>query len=260
MRSSKFFVFGWMLMFTLMLTGCVNVQDMERDKSIDDAVNAHVKAAAEYLVHDQPNEAKRHLSEAIQLRPKSAMVQNGLALLYRYLHDQENEEKYLKLAIRYDGKYAAARTNYGVLLASEKRYKEAIKQFQVAATDLDNPSSGLAWANMGRCYERMGEDDKALVVYRKAALLSSTSTDVYLNMANIYLKRKDLAAARQVYGTYTRLQNPQGPDGLWLGIQLADQAGDANARASYEMALKNLYPQSPQYQTWLNWSRSGGRR
>lgn len=256
MTVSKFLSLG-VLLLAVVLTGCVNVEQVERDKSIDEAVTAHVKAAAEYLVHDQPNEAKRHLSEAVRLRPRSAMVQNGLALMYRYLHDQENEEKHLKQAIRYDGTYAAARTNYGVLLASEQRYKEAIKQFQVAATDLDNPSSGLAWANMGRCYERMGDDDKALVSYRKAALLSSASTGVYLNMAAIYLKRKDLPAAQQAYGTYTRLQNPQGPDGLWLGIQLAEQAGDTNSRASYEMALKNLYPQSQQYQDWLKWSQSG---
>ena len=38
--------------------------------------------------------------------------------------------------------------------------------------------------------------------------------------------------------------------GLLLGIQLAKVNGDSNAEASYSMALRNLYPQSAEYQSY----------
>lgn len=247
----------WVLMcLSLLLAGCVNVQNMEHQKDIDDAVAARVKAAMEYLRYDQPNEAKRHLSDALALRPKSPMVQNGLAMLYRYMHDSASEEEHLKLALKYDSSFAPARNNYGIMLTEQKRYPEAIKQFEMAASDLDYASSGLAYANLGRCYELTGNADKAIWAYQKAMLLNSAGPDIYLNLASIYFERKDYASAQHYYDSYTKIQNPQGPDGLWLGIRLANQANNRNARASYELALKNLYPKSAQYQAWQKWNQA----
>ena len=251
----------WVLMcLSLLLAGCVNVQKMEQKKDIDDAVAARVKAAMEYLRYDQPNEAKRHLSDAVSMRPKSPMVQNGLAMLYRYLHDPANEEAHLKLALKYDSAYAPARNNYGIMLASQKRYPEAIKQFELAASDLDNAGSGLAYANLGRCYELTGDQDKAIWAYQKSILLNSAGPDIYLNLASIYFGRSDYTSAQRYYDSYIKFQNPQGPDGLWLGIRLAAQANNSNAQSSYELALKNLYPNSAQYQAWQKWSQGQGSR
>jgi type IV pilus assembly protein PilF len=249
----------WVLVcLSLLLVGCVNVQKMEHEKDIDDAVANRVKAAMEYLRYDQPNEAKRHLSDALAMRPKSPMVQNGLAMLYRYLQDPANEEKHLKLALKYDSSFAPAHNNYGIMLTSQKRYPEAIKQFEMAASDLDNASSGLAYANLGRCYELTGNQDKAIWAYQKSMLLNSAGPDIYLSLATIYFGRQDYASAQHYYDGYTKIQNPQGPDGLWLGIRLAAQANNRNAQASYELALKNLYPNSAQYQTWQKWSQTQG--
>lgn len=247
---------GVLMLLTLLLAACVNVQKVQHEKDISDAVTARVKAAMEYLRYDQPNEAKRHLSDALTMRPESPLVQNGLAMLYRYLHDPASEEKHLKLALKYDGHFSPARNNYGIMLTEQKRYPEAIKQFEMAASDLDYASSGLAYANLGRCYELVGKDDKAIWAYQKAMLLNSAGPDVYLNLAVIYFKRKDLASAQHYYDSYTKMQNPQGPDGLWFGIQLAQQAHNRNARASYELALKNLYPDSAQYQAWQKWKQT----
>jgi len=38
---------------------------------------------------------------------------------------------------------------------------------------------------------------------------------------------------------------------LLLGIELARELNDANAEASYALALKNLYPDSREYQGYL---------
>jgi len=37
---------------------------------------------------------------------------------------------------------------------------------------------------------------------------------------------------------------------LWLGIRIERRMGDQNALASYELALKRLYPDSEEYKAW----------
>lgn len=37
---------------------------------------------------------------------------------------------------------------------------------------------------------------------------------------------------------------------LWLGIRLQRILGDKNKQASYELALRNLFPGSPEYKAY----------
>ena len=46
-------------------------------------------------------------------------------------------------------------------------------------------------------------------------------------------------------------QVAQDARGLWLGIRLERIYGDTDALASYELALKHLYPDSPEYKAYL---------
>ncbi|HBF06601.1 MAG TPA: type IV pilus biogenesis/stability protein PilW, partial [Gammaproteobacteria bacterium] len=41
------------------------------------------------------------------------------------------------------------------------------------------------------------------------------------------------------------------PRSLWLGIQIERVNGDADAMASYVLALRNLYPKSPEYRRYM---------
>jgi type IV pilus assembly protein PilF len=249
---------GPLLLSLLFLCSCVNVHELQQQKSMKEAAAKNVAVAMQYLRYDQPNQAKMHLAKALEQQPHSAMVQNGLAILYRYLQDPVREEEHLKQALSDDKHFSPARNNYGIMLTRQKRYEEAIEQFSAAAQDIDNDNSGLAYANMGRCYELMNENDKALWAYQKAVLLNSAGPEIFLNMATIYFRQKNYPNAEHYYKRYTKSQNPQGADGLWFGIQLANAMGDVNSRASYEMALKNLYPTSTQYEAWQKWSQAHG--
>ena len=41
------------------------------------------------------------------------------------------------------------------------------------------------------------------------------------------------------------------PRGLLLGLEIADQTGDQDALGSYELALRNLYPDSAEHRAWM---------
>ncbi len=248
-----------LIALTLLMSACTSVKEAQRQAKVDDAVSAHVHAAIVYLQQDDPNNAKRHLSDALKLRPHNAQVQHGLALLYRYLREPVKEEKHLKKALEYNPDFSPARNNYGLLLYSQQRYDEAVVQFRKAASDLNNPSSGLAWANLGRCYEKMGLEDKEINAFSKAVRLNSARPSVYLKLVDAFMERGDYGKAQLYYHQYKKRQNPQRPEGLWLGIQLATHTHDMDARASYELALENLYPSSKQYKAWKEWKNNKGK-
>lgn len=246
-----------LLLLPWLLSACVAVQHTP-SRDIDAAVSAHVKAAIEYLRYDKPNSAKRHLAAALKMRPKSALVQNGLALLYRYLKDPVKQEEHLRRALANNPNYAPAHNNYGIMLYYQQRYTEAIEQFKAAANDLDNTSSGLAWANLGRCYYKLGKSDAAIHAFHKAELLNSANAGVYLDMTSIYFARKDYVHAEHYYRFYAKAARPQSAEGLWLGIRLAAATDNNDALASYQLALEHLYPTSPQFKLWQRWRQTNG--
>ncbi|MDQ8037071.1 MAG: hypothetical protein REI12_06580, partial [Pedobacter sp.] len=53
-------------------------------------------------------------------------------------------------------------------------------------------------------------------------------------------------------------KQPQTPQSLWLGIRLGRQLGDnKDALASYELALRRLYPGSPEYKLYQDSQKAG---
>lgn len=254
-------VFGLVLCCTtISLSGCITVPQAEHKADIDRAVSSHIKLAYKYLRADQPNEAKRHLSQARALRPKSEVVHNALAIFYDYLHNPEKEEEHLKKALKYNPNYPAARNNYGLLLSGEGRYEEAVEQFYIAAHDLDNPNSGLAYANLGRCYQAMGNNEKAMKAYRKAERLHSAGPSIFLAMAELYFADQDNKDAQRYYDNYVAFTPTQSAAALWLGIRLSDRLENMSKKAHYETMLEEQYPDSEQYNKWLQWNQKKGEQ
>ena len=71
-----------------------------------------------------------------------------------------------------------------------------------------------------------------------------------LEMGYLRLAAGDVAAAESYYGVYRTVVPRQSPRGLVLGIEISAAVGDRDAQSSYELALRNLYPDSSEYQAW----------
>ena len=75
-------------------------------------------------------------------------------------------------------------------------------------------------------------------------------------MAAVSLKKQNLEAgdtneAARYHSTYRTVSPQQSPRGLLLGLEVADQTGDQDALGSYELALRNLYPDSAEHRAWM---------
>ena len=100
-------------------------------------------------------------------------------------------------------------------LYKDGKYNEAIDAFSaVLETEGDNAE---IYNNIGLCYANLGEDEKAEKNYLKAQELNPKLPQVYINLADIYYKEKDMGSGIELMsqGIYEM------PDNLVLRHYLA---------------------------------------
>lgn len=76
-------------------------------------------------------------------------------------------------------------------LYNEQKYKEAIDIFSSVLET--NEDSAEIYNNIGLCYANLGDDVQAKKHYLKAQELNPKLAEVYINLADIYYKQKDMA-------------------------------------------------------------------
>lgn len=252
--GSRFFT----LLLSVLLVSCM-VLEKTRPPNADMAVSRRVAAGFEYLQMGQPSEARRHISRALESEPRSPEAHNAMALLYNYEGDAERAERHFRKAIRYDRNYSLARNNYGALLLSQRKYKDALEQFSIAADDPSYDNRAVAFENKGRALMALERYDEALNAFNTTLRLNSDLAQPLLEMAWIYFIKQEFRAAQRAYEAYEGGIDVQSARGLWLGIQLAARQQSLDKLASYELALSKLYPSSPEHRQWRSWV-DGGRQ
>lgn len=224
----------------------------ETERALADRIAVGLEAMAK----GDPERARRHLSRALEIAPKSGKAHAAMAALYRYEMDDEREEAHYRKALRYEPGFSRARNNYAILLYRQGRYREAIRQLERATNDTSYDQRSIAFMNLGRCYVQTGEPEKALAALEKSARLDPSQPDVLLELAelNYNLRRHDTARSYlQVYegrGRHT-------PRSLWLGIRLAHLARNPELMAGYELQLENLFKGTPEHAQWMAWRDAG---
>jgi tetratricopeptide (TPR) repeat protein len=191
------------------------------------------------------------------------------------------------------GEHVFYRLQPGELSAAEaERANELLKQFNLSADSGDNeatlkalleldkmmPDNAEVNFNIAGTYEKMGDDDKALEHYKKAAELKPEFFDAWLSVADIYGKRKewadaeanmkkaldlkadpvvafnysvyaqnagDTAAAKEGYEKVVELDPNQALAYYQLGLIAVNEGENATAIAHFEKFLE-LEPNHPQ--------------
>jgi len=213
------------------------------------AVQVSIQAGIEYIKAGMPEAAQRHLDRAIKLDPHSAEAHNALALLYQQTGDVELEEKHLKKALSENSNYSQARTNYGSFLYRQGKYKAALKQLTYAAEDTHYDKRDLAYENIGYCAIRLNDLALAEQSFIKALRLNSALVDNYFELAQIAFAQQKTQLANNYLKQFSA-ERQHTSRSLWLGIQIARQLNLKDDLSSYELALKNLYPNSAEYQLY----------
>ncbi|WP_445363409.1 type IV pilus biogenesis/stability protein PilW [Microbulbifer sp. ANSA003] len=243
--SAKFKSLSLLVLLGTLLGGCVTSGGPERKEvDLDKALETHVQLGIRYLRDPNNREqSRRHFNRALELGKKNPLAHHGLALLYQADGELDIAESHFKKALRYSDGFSMAHTNYGVFLYKQERYKEALKQFELASTDLTYNRRSFALVNYGRTAARLGLTDKAEGAYARALALNSDLPLALIEMAELKFNAGDYAKSKAYLDQFSE-KNRQTPQSLWLGIRIEKVFGNRDKERSYALALKNLYPYS----------------
>lgn len=244
---------GVLLFCLLSLSACVNTGNSTLGSNADReaALKTSVQLARTYLGEGNWEAAKRHLRTAMEIDKRNAEVHEALALVFQNTGELELAEEHFQKALRLDRNFSRARNNYGVFLYQEQRYQDAAEQLERVTEDILYENRRLAFINLGRCYRQLQELDAAERAFRRAWLMDKSSPIGLLELSEIHFLTGQVGQSRQHYEDYRRQVDQQSARGLWLGIRIARAYEDRDAVASYALALRNLYPTSPEYFQYL---------
>jgi Flp pilus assembly protein TadD len=106
------------------------------------------KLAATLLAAGRLSEAAEHFQKALQLDPRSGVLNRSLAEVYVRQNDPGRAEPYAREALRLEPGNPTAHNVLGITLASNGHIDDAIAQFQQALQI--NPGDSQARANLER--------------------------------------------------------------------------------------------------------------
>ena len=235
----------------LSLAACEQVVEINGHK-VDRLASSrdHVQIASQYLQMGNIEETQIHLQRALELDPDSAPAYSLEGVVNEREGDMDDAGKDYSKAVSLDGSYSTARNNYGAFLFRQGKYEEAVRQLQVATDDLSYDGRVEAMVNLGRALSKVGNVPKAREAFTRALIIHPGMASAALELALLDFDSGDTATAHRYYLQYVSLtQNKPAQDArsLWLGIRLERIYGNTDALASYELALKHLYPESPEY-------------
>ena len=253
LSSTRFIrvLLGLLLMFSL--SACVTTQRGGFDKpvSTDEAIASRVAAAKQYLLSRNFEAARRHLKMAYEINPKSADVHDALALTFQYSSEYELAESHYQKAINFGEGESRFRFNYANYLYQQKRFSQAEKQLQTIVEDSLYEKRESALVMLGLCQQQLLQTTQAQRSFERALILNPRNTRILRELSIMNYEAKNFPSAWRYFQSYRKIVTRPDAELLLLGIELARELNDANSEASYALALKNLYPNSREYQGYL---------
>ena len=235
----------------LLLASCVETSSSKRQVDKTKALELHVKLAQGYVSQGNRESARLHLGKAFDIDKKSPEATKVMALLYELEGEPKLAEQTFIKAIKLKDNFSEARNSYGKFLFANKRYEEALKQFEMAAADLGYDGRAEALVNVGRTSIYLGNSIRAKAAFEHAIILDRQLGAAYIELADMCLQAREYAESKQHLDKYLTL-NAASSRALLLGIRLERVFGNKDKEASYLLMLKNKFPYSKEYLEYKN--------
>ena len=236
----------------LLLSGCITTTERVFTTEADPgkALRTRVQLARSYIGEQNWPDAKRNLRIAASIDPNSAEVHEAFGLVYQSTGEYERAEESFKKAIRLQRPFSRARNNYAAFLYSQERYSEAEAQLEVVIKDTLYEARPRAFINLGLCRVRLDDLTGAKEAFTRSLAMDRTNRIALIEMATIEFEEGNWMQASRYLENYQMLVKRQTARALWLGVRLAARLDDENTLASRALALRNLYPESAEYQAY----------
>ena len=244
---------GALMVLLGLMGGCVTEHSggTQMSSDPDAALDKRGALARQYIGVGDWENAKRNLELAQEVDPNNAEVFEAFALVYRSTGEFEMAENQFRAALKAEPTVSRARNNYAAFLYSQGRLIEAAREFYRVTEDTLCSGRPMAFVNPGLCRLQLEDSPGAKASFTRALSMDRRNPVALLEMGFLRVEAGDTNEAARYHGTYRTVSPQQSPRGLLLGLEIADQTGDRDALSSYELALRNLCPDSAEYRVWI---------
>jgi len=234
------------------LAGCITESEsvFTEEASPQRALEQRLALARQYIGRGNYEDAKRNLSVAVAIDNGNAEVHEAFALVYQSTGEFELAEASYKRAISLRRNFSRARNNYAAFLYSQERYREAEEQLVVVVQDTLYPARPQAFLNLGLCRLQIFDPRGAEEAFMRTLAMQGSNGIALLEVAQLRFEAQDMRNASIYYERYRKTVRQQSARGLWFGVRLARAQGDKDAEGSFALALRNLYPESAEYEAY----------
>ncbi|GGC11727.1 type IV pilus biogenesis/stability protein PilW [Marinobacterium zhoushanense] len=238
------------------VSACTTTSDgfNSSNSSPDAALESYTSLGLQYLRAGNTASAKGPLLRALEIDDGYAPAFNALALVFQAEDDLSIAESYFRKAVAADPQSAMIHNNFGAFLFAQQRFDEACQELARATEDPFYQARAQAFENMGRCYRKIGRLDVAEHAFNRALTLSRQRPIAMVELADILLEKGDQAGAAVLFDQFREYvdskQIDHFPLSLWVGVRVARYEKQSGRAATYALLLKNMFPESAEYQLY----------
>jgi len=233
---------------TLLLGGCAGGAKKSAPVagSADESpADLYVNMAAAYYQRGQMDAALERGLHAIAEDKKSPRAHYVLGIIYQHLGETREAQQHLAEAVRLDPTNPDILNARGSFLCLERKYSEAIAQFEEA---LENPlyeSPEVALMNAADCARRAGRGAESERYLRKALTANASFAPALLAMAKLSYARGDAQDAQGYLTRYSRVGQVT-PEVLLLATRIETRLGNRETAKALAASLRARFPDSPE--------------
>jgi type IV pilus assembly protein PilF len=184
------------LTLAILISSCASPKLYESDLKVVDGKYLY-EMGISYLNSGNNAMAIKYLEEALKSYDKPEAY-NALALAYQFAGEFAKAEDVFRLGIDKYPDYPELLTNYGILLANQKNFNEAIKYFEKAISNPTYSGKEKAYYNLGMVYLQLGKEDLFLYNLEKALMFNSNFVNAYIALGDYYLDKYNLVHSKEM--------------------------------------------------------------
>lgn len=178
----------------MMMGGCASSKDAVQKSQ------GYYQEGVANLTRDR-QKAFVSFQKAVQQHPDNKEARYALGHVYAMQGKLTHAEQEFRAAIKIDETYSEAHTYLGQILASQNRWDDAIKSYQLALSNPLYPTPDLARFHLGRALAHQGDLQGSMEALEDAVIADPPSVPPaasHLELGRVYVKLGYTARAREV--------------------------------------------------------------
>ena len=241
------------VLLAVMLGACVTTTTggFNVEPSPEEALTNYLQLAVAYYDADDMANARRHLTNALEIDDRNSEAYHVLALIFQREGDLDIAADNFRRAIRLDRSNSRARNNYAALLFANEEFEDAYEELSVVTNDTMYEGRAIAFENLGRSALRLGRNEEAELAFQRALQLNSNLYVSSVELALLRSQRGDWNGARRAFQQYLTTVEffslPHTPRALLAGITIEGQFQNDQLVDDFTRILTTLYQDSPEY-------------